>query len=147
MEGTATEVITGQDRIIEAIVRFQAGTKKIWCACVEKSLPAFSVGRVKQGYLAAKARGVKISYITEITAENLPYCREITEFAELRHIDGVRCNFALNETEYIAGTLQGETVVSLLRSDDAEIVRQQLLIFQTLWDNSEPASDRIARIR
>jgi hypothetical protein len=139
-----TEEITDQAGIIEAIERFQAGTKEYWYACVEKSLPAFSVGKVKQGYLAARARGVKISYITEVTRENLAHCRQIMEVAELRHLDGVRCNFALSETEYIAGMMQGRMLVRLVRTQVKEIVRQQDLVFQTLWNCAMPAADRIS---
>lgn len=139
-----TEEITDPAGIIEAIGRFQASTREYWYACVEKSLPAFSVGQVKQGYLAAKARGVKISYITDITKENLVYCRQIMQVAELRHLDGIGCNFALSETEYIAGMLQDGMLVRLVRTQVKEIVRQQNLVFETLWNCSIPATERIS---
>ncbi|MGI0037866.1 MAG: hypothetical protein ACRD99_05870 [Nitrososphaera sp.] len=145
MQGT-TDVISDRASIIEAIQSFQARTKKVWCACVEKSLPAFSVGRVREGYLEAKVRGVKISYITEITEDNLAYCREINQFAELRHLAGVQCNFALSETEYIAGVMEGSELVSLLRTDVEAIVHQQHLVFQTMWTSSELAADKMARL-
>ncbi|HLG37141.1 MAG TPA: hypothetical protein VI338_03330 [Nitrososphaera sp.] len=145
MQGT-TEVITHRPSIIESIKSFQARTKKVWNACVEKSLPAFSVGKVGEGYSAAKARGVKISYVTEITENNLSFCREIMQFAELRHLDGVQCNFALSETEYVAGFMEEAELVSLVRTDIEAIVRQQHLVFQTLWNIAEPAADKIARL-
>ena len=143
MQGT-TEEIGDQASIVEAIARFQAGTRVFWYACVDRSLPAFSVGKVKQGYLAARARGVEIRYITEITKENLVYCKELMQIVELRHLDGVACNFALSETEYIAGTMLNGTLVSLVRTQAQVIVRQQNLVFQTLWRHSTPASARIA---
>lgn len=139
-----TEVIEGTQEIVDAITRFQAGTRKDWCACVESTLPAFSVGTVKEGYLAAQKRGVNIKYITEITPENLPYCRDIMDFAELRHLESVRGNFALSEAEYIAGVLEGGVMKVLVRSDVEELVRQQHLVFQTLWDNAVPAATRIS---
>ena len=145
LQGT-TEEITEQAAIIEAIRRFQAGTKEVWYACVEKSLPAFSIGRVREGYLAAKARGVRICYITEIVRENIGYCKEIMQFAEIRHMYGVKCNFALSESEFIAGIMQGGTLVSLVRTNIQGLVRQQHLVFQTLWDCSEQSAERIARL-
>lgn len=132
--------------IIETIRGFQARIKKDWFACVEKSLPAFSVGRVKEGYLEAKARGVRILYITEIVESNLEYCREIMQVAELRHLDGVQCNFALSDSEYVAGVMSQSELVSLVRTDVPALVRQQHLVFQTLWQSSQPAADRISRI-
>jgi hypothetical protein len=141
-----TEEITDQASIIKAIEQFQSRTREFWYACVEKDLPAFSVGKVKHGYLAARSRGVKILYITDITRENLTYCREIMKVAELRHLEGVGCNFALSETEYIAGKMQGEMLVRLVRTQAKELVRQQNLVFQALWNCSTAAADRIAQL-
>ncbi len=67
-------------------------------------------------------------------------------FAELRHLGSVKGNFALNETEYVAGVLEGGVMKLLVRSDVQEFVRQQHFVFQTLWHNSIPAADRIASI-
>lgn len=140
----STEVISEHAQIVEAIKRFQAGTRRVWLACVEESLPAFSVGEVKQGYLAAKARGVEIRYITEVTDSNLRFCREITEYAELRHMDGVQGNFALSESEYIAGFMSEGIMTRLVRTDVPELVRQQHLVFETLWHTAQPAADVIS---
>jgi hypothetical protein len=38
-------------------------------------------------------RGIKYKYITEITKENIPYCKEVLKIirpGELRHLDGVK---------------------------------------------------------
>jgi len=101
---------------------------------------------VKQGYIDAKKRGVKIKYITEITAENLKHCLEIMKYAELRHLDEVMGNFAISDTEYIAGFKRGKMLVSLVRIDIKELVRQQRHIFDTLWKHSMPADKKISSI-
>ena len=118
----------------------------MWCACVDHSLPSFSVSKVKEGYIAAKRRRVKIMYITEITRENLRYCREIMEFAELRHLDGVRGNFAVSDTEYVAGVKRGASLVRLVRSDERELVRQQRHVFYMLWRQAAPVEERIKQL-
>jgi hypothetical protein len=141
-----TQVLTDEAEIIKAIERFQASTKTFWGACVDSTLPEFSVGRVKQGYLEAKERGVMILYITEITEDNLPYCREIMQFAELRHLDGVRGNFAVSDSEYVAGVKRGSALASLVQSDLKELVEQQRQIFDTLWNHAVPAKERIAQL-
>jgi len=145
MPGT-TVVLTNQKEIIKSIREFQLSTKKIWCACVDASLPSFSVTRVKPGYLEAKRRGVRIMYITEITRRNLKHCREIMTFAELRHLDAVKGNFALSETEYIAGVKRGNSIVSLVRSSLEELVMQQHLVFEMLWHQGIPAEQRIGQL-
>jgi hypothetical protein len=142
----STTVLTDEKEIIEAIRKFQAGTTKVWCACVDHSLPSFSVSKVKEGYLAAKSGRVRIMYITEITRENLRYCREIIEFAELRHLDGLRGNFAVSDTEYVAGVKRGDLLVRLVRSDERELVHQQRHVFDTLWRQAAPVEERIRQL-
>lgn len=141
-----TKVLVDEKEILDAIERFQANTKTFWGACVDSSLPSFSVGKVKQGYIDAKKRGVRIQYITDITDDNLQYCKEIMQFAELRHLDGIKGNFAVSEAEYVAGVLRGRTLVSLVYSDISELVAQQRSIFDTLWRHSMPASEKLRHI-
>lgn len=49
--------------------------------------------------------GCKIC-ITEITPENIAFCKEMTNLVtELRHLDGLKGGIAINETEYMVATL------------------------------------------
>jgi beta-lactamase class D len=42
-------------------------------------------------------------YVTEITKDNVPFCKELLKMVdELRHIEGIRGNFYVNKTQYIA---------------------------------------------
>lgn len=141
-----TRVLTYEAEIVKAIEQFQANTKTFWGACVNSTLPSFSVSRVKQGYLEAKKRGVRILYITEITKNNLPYCTEIMQFAELRHLDGIKGNFAVSDSEYVAGVKRGSALASLVHSDVKELVEQQRHIFDTLWKHAVPAKERIGQL-
>ena len=44
-----------------------------------------------------------MGYLTEITRDNVAYCKElITIVDELRHLDGIKGNFMLSESEYLA---------------------------------------------
>lgn len=143
---TGTQVLTDEAEIVQAIEQFQANTKTFWGACVDSTLPEFSTRRVKQGYLNAKKRSIRIQYITEITNDNLPYCKEIMQFAELRHLDGVSGNFAVSDSEYVAGVKRGNALASLVRSDVKELVEQQRHIFDTLWKHAMPAKERISQL-
>lgn len=139
------DIVEGRQNVVAAIAKFQSNIKKTWCACVDSAVPAFSMGAVRQGYVDARKRGVRIMYITEITKENLPYCREIMKVAELRHLAGVKANFALSESEYVAGVKEGGSpdIVRLVRSGSKELVGQQRLVFDLLWQNAIPAQERI----
>jgi two-component system sensor histidine kinase VicK len=145
MQDNTTEVLYDKQEIIKAIEQFQASTKEFWGACVDSTLPAFSIGKVKQGYIDAKSRGVRIMYITEITEENLSYCMEVQKFAELRHLGGVKGNFAISDTHYVAGVKHGDSLVSLVRCNIKELV-QQRHVFNTLWKQAMPANEMIAKI-
>jgi hypothetical protein len=140
------QILNDQEEIVKAIKRFQANTKTFWGACADSSLPSFSVGRVKRGYIEAKKRGVKIWYITEITKSNLSYCKEIMRFAELRHLDGVKGNFAVSDTEYVAGIKQRNMLASLVHSDINELVQQQRYVFDILWMHAVPAKEKIKQL-
>ncbi len=142
-----TIVLTNEKEIVEAILEFQKNTRKIWYACVDSTLPSFSVGKVREGYVAAKKRGVKIRYITEITKGNLEYCMEVMNFAELRHLDGIKGNFAVSDSEYVSGVKQGDSLIRLVKSTVAELVEQQRLVFETLWNQSIPGAERMSKIK
>ena len=47
------------------------------------------------GLIQLKKSGVKIRVVTEITSNNITYCKELMDVCELRHLDGVRTNFAI----------------------------------------------------
>ena len=99
--------------------------------------------------LKAKKRGVEFRYVTEITNDNLSYCKQMIKFADLRHLNGVKGNFSISDSrEYVAtATLQKQEPVSqLIYSNVSEIVNQQQYVFDTLWDKAIPSENRIKEI-
>ena len=42
---------------------------------------------VTQAYIDMKNRGVKLRFISEITKDNLSYCKELMKIGEVRHLD------------------------------------------------------------
>lgn len=55
---------------------------------------------LKKVFVDVRSRGVGLRYITEITADNISYCKDLmTMVDELRHLDGVKGNFMISETE------------------------------------------------
>ncbi len=43
------------------------------------------------------SKNVKGSAITEITEENVSYCKELMKFAEVRHLDNVKGTFSISD--------------------------------------------------
>jgi hypothetical protein len=47
------------------------------------------------GLIQFQENGVKIRVVTEITSDNIVYCKKLLDVCELRHLDGEKTNFAI----------------------------------------------------
>ena len=106
---------------------------------------------LKKIFLDCIKRGIKYKYITEITKDNISYCKEISNilgFDSIRHLDKIKGNFAVTETEYIAtSTLHdSQPLQQIIYSNVKEVVEQHKYLFETIWDKSIPAEQKIKEI-
>lgn len=111
----------------------------------------FEIDAYRKLMSASKARGVKLRYVTEITAANAEKCkRMIDEFSvEMRHLDGLKGNFFVTESEFIAASreiTQGQLVRELIYSSQPEIVERNEYLFEMLWDRAIPADIRLVEL-
>ena len=131
-----TEILTNPEDIDRVIHQTFSNISHDYGTCIDASGPSvvMSIEPMKKRLIAAYRRGIKIRFLTEITKDNLPYCKQMMELGEMRHLDGVQGNFGVSETEYLASaTLDKEKVVPLLiYSNVKQIVKQQQYVFQTL---------------
>src|SRR5215831_1207843 len=51
-----------------------------------------------------KNQDVRLRQITEITKDNMSYCKALMKISELRHLDGVKGKIELSDTELIVTT-------------------------------------------
>jgi two-component system, OmpR family, sensor histidine kinase VicK len=146
-----TEVLTNPEDIDRVIHQTFSNISHNYGTCIDASGPAvvMSIESMKKRLIVAHARGVKIRFVTEITKGNLPYCKQMMELGEMKHLDGIQGNFGVGETEYLASaTLDKEKVVPLLiYSNVKQFVKQQQYVFQTLWNKAIPAEQRIEEIQ
>jgi nitrogen-specific signal transduction histidine kinase len=82
----------------------------------------------------------------------------MNDFAyEIRHVDGIKANFSISETEYLAyATLveEGEElqqqpmrpIQQVIYSNIKDIVEQQKYVFESFWNKAIPAESRIREI-
>nr|MDQ6865397.1 hypothetical protein [Thermoproteota archaeon] len=147
-----TEVFYGTRDVIDAEVLFFSRTKIRIDTCMNDSRPplAVGIGQIKNAFLDAKSRGVRLRYLTEITNDNISYCKELMKIVdELRHLDGIKANFMISEEEYLAPVNldeEGKIASQLIYSNVDEIVEQQNYIFETLWNKAIPSEQRITEI-
>ena len=146
-----TEIIHGVENVIDAEIRCFFANRKI-DTCMNYTRPplAIEIEPIKKAFLDAKIRGARLRYITEITNTNISYCKELMGMVnELRHLDGIKANFMISETEYLAPVIlyeEGKIASQIIYSNVKEVVDQQQYIFDTFWAKSIPAEQKIKEI-
>src|SRR5919197_421179 len=92
-----TQVLYGNDNIIKRTLETFSWIKKRMDGSFDSAGPAIHIiyKPIWNGLVQLKERGVKIRGITEITLDNISYCKKLMEVSEIRHLDGVRINFAI----------------------------------------------------
>ena len=109
------------------------------------------ITQLKHALVDTKTRGTKLRYLTEITKDNLYYCKELLPMVdELRHLDGIQGNFYLSENGYASPTSIHEQVKPanvMIYSNNKEIIQQQQHIFESIWNASTSAERKIKEIQ
>jgi two-component system, OmpR family, sensor histidine kinase VicK len=148
-----TEVLHGQQNVVNTVLRFAYKAESRIDACIDYTRPSLAIGieQVKKAFLAAKSRGVELRYVTEVTEDNVRYCKELLKMVnELRHIEGIKGNFYVSEIEYIAPATiheKGKPASKIIYSNVKEIVEhQQQYVFDSCWSRAIPAEQRIREI-
>jgi two-component system, OmpR family, sensor histidine kinase VicK len=103
----------------------------------------------KDNYIKARSRGAKIRFVTEITKNNIHYCKELrTIVDELRHLDNLKGSISVNDSEFLGSTTWRETqlLTPVTYSNEKEVVEQQLYIFDTFWKKAISFDQRIMEI-
>ena len=148
-EPETTEILRGFEDTTRAVVLFF--TNANWVSvCADSLAPSVAMGvePIKECYENLKSRQVKVRWITEITKDNLPYCRALMQYAELRHLDGIKGNFGVSDTAYTAtATLnKAQPVAELIYSTAKSVIEQNKNVFDTLWSKAVLAQERIREI-
>ncbi len=117
-------------------------------SCLDRNAPSVIITTepIRQAYLDLKRRGIRIRFITEVTRENIEYCKEIMKIAEVRHLDGISGNFTIADgTDYagVATTQEAQPITQLLVSNVRAFVQQQHYFFEMLWRKAVSSEDRI----
>jgi len=146
-----TEVIYGIENIVGKVVKQISELKDCTDGCgwlplsmVVSSLP------VRKALIEAAKRGVRIRTITDITKDNILYCKILVEDGhQLRHLPGIKSIFRiLDRMEYTSVSIvedkkaPEQCIVSNVKS----FVEGQQYLFDTLWNKAFPAEKRFREI-
>jgi two-component system sensor histidine kinase VicK len=148
----ATKVLYGVETVVNTIIEFLNRTNDAVYACVDQTRPILTLETLglKNAFLYAKKRGVKLHYVTEITKDNLSYCKQLMDMVdELRHLDGIKGNFYVSESGYLAPATAhevGKSASQVIYSNVTEIIEHQRYVFDSFWNKAIQAGDRIREI-
>jgi two-component system, OmpR family, sensor histidine kinase VicK len=147
-----TKIFYGSENVVRKVRQFISNTKSKLDACIDHTRPSLVIELkgIKNSIIDAREKGVKTRFITEITNDNISYCKLLaTLIDELRHLDGIKGSFWINETEYIAPAAlhkKGKAASEVIYSNASELVEHQRYIFDTLWNKSIPAEEKMREI-
>ena len=148
----ATKVLYGVETVVNTIIEFLNRTNDAVFACVDQTRPILTLETLglKNAFLYAKKRGVKLHYVTEITKDNLSYCKQLMDMVdELRHLEGIKGNFYVSESGYLAPATAhevGKSASQVIYSNVTEIMEHQRYVFDSFWNKAIQAGDRIREI-
>jgi two-component system, OmpR family, sensor histidine kinase VicK len=147
-----TRVYYGGETVIDTVLQFLNKSNDIIYACVDQTRPSLTIdiALLKEAFFDVKKRGVKLLYVTEITRDNLSYCKQLlTLVDELKHLDGIKGNFYISESGYLAPATfheKGKPASQIIYSNVKELIEHQRYVFDTFWDKAISAEQRIREI-
>jgi len=145
-----TEVLYGTENTTNAILSVLSNVKLKMDICADSTWPSVAMGIdvFRNALIDMNKRGIRSRYITTITKDNLSYCKEAMKIGELHHLDGIKGNFAVSEKEYIASaTMQEASLLQqVIYSNIKEVLEQQQYVFDSFWNKSVPAEQKIKEI-
>jgi two-component system sensor histidine kinase VicK len=147
-----TEILYGIENAISRGVQFMKNAKKWMDLFGDKNGPSIIIEFpeiYKNNYIECKRRGGSIRFITEITNENIYYCKELMKIVdEFRHLEAFTGGIAVSESEYMATTTLREKklLTQVFYSNSKEVVEQGQYIFNTFWKKAIPAEQKIREI-
>jgi two-component system sensor histidine kinase VicK len=152
-EEEKTQTIYGVENTVPVSLSYFARAKESHDSCGDFTLPSviMTTEPIRNAYLQLLKRGIKSRLITEITEKNIAYCKELMNIIyELRHLGGVKVNFCVSESDYVASAIKeqegGRSISQLIHSNARAMIEQQQYFFETLWSKAIPAEQRIREI-
>ena len=149
-----TQTIYGGRNILSACFDYFAEAKESYDTCGDLTLPGLIITNesIRNVFLQFRKKEIKTRFITKITEKNITYCKELMKIVyELRHLEGMKLNFGVSESDYVAIALQqqqqaGRPNSQLVHSNAGVMIEQQRFFFETLWNKAIPAEQRIKEI-
>ena len=128
-----TEVLYGVENAVRLFSRVVSGAITTIDICDDDIIPHTPTSHkvIEKRVLEIEA---KFRYITKIKEDNIQYCKELMKVGQVRHLDGIRTNFVVTDTEYTSSAFmqQSQSHPEIVYSNVRSIVEQQRTIVEEL---------------
>ncbi|HXT84157.1 MAG TPA: HAMP domain-containing sensor histidine kinase [Verrucomicrobiae bacterium] len=146
-----TEVWQGEQEIFKKGQEELASVKIRYDSIVDRNGPSimFSNDEIIKAYADIINRGLRIRLTTEISANNISYCKKLSKLLDLRHFDGIKGNLGIVDGMRYGASARSEEKkfpTEYIYSTVKSFVEQQQYFFDMLWNKSIPAEIRIKEI-
>lgn len=141
----------GNDEILKSTLEILDSTRETIEGCIGKEEVEMHVSHetLWNALTALKHKGVKIRIVTQVTSDDLEFCKKFTEAVELKHLDGIQSSFGISDGRWLL-----EHVVSLdeyplshaILTDIRKLVGIKRKLFETLWKQSVPAEQVFVKL-
>ena len=107
-----TEVSHGPDNIVKSTLKlFSIGKFSLDC-CVDSQGPSmFTIPNhpITKAHYEMGKMGIRIRFITDITKENLIFCKDLMDFDEVRNLDNIMGNYGIFDGIYYQAGAKSRT--------------------------------------
>ena len=145
-----TVVLHDTESITNALLGFYAKvTTRYDCCGVMSQHTLLESKTINDTLSNLKNQDVRLRQITEITKDNISYCKQLMKIAEVRHMDGVRGKIELSDKELVVTTnseKESQLTAQVIHSNVKQLVEQHRSIFEILWKKAIPAEQKIREI-
>jgi two-component system, OmpR family, sensor histidine kinase VicK len=168
-----TQVLYGDQRVKDTLSQFLSKQNGIdLCSDSRTTAQVLKIYK-KVSSDPSNEKDIKKRFLTDINAENILFCKELMKISgEVRHLSGIKTNFAVRSREYIGiATLKEEFLQvehrqlkkkeddvkqhheqstqsesHIIYSNIKGIIEQQQRLFNRLWEKAVPAEHRIKEL-
>jgi two-component system, OmpR family, sensor histidine kinase VicK len=168
-----TQLLYGNQRVKDTLSRFLSKQNGIDLCSDSKTTAQVLEMYKKVSSDPGNEKEIRMRFLTDINTDNILFCKELMKIpGEVRHLTGIKTNFAVRSREYIGIATLKEELLQLehrqqkKKEDDEEqqhekstqsqshiiysniksIIEQQQHLFNSLWEKAVPAEQRIKEL-
>jgi hypothetical protein len=145
------DTLYGNDEILKTTLWLFDSTHKTMEGCIGKDEVAMHVTHelIWSGLLKLKQKGVDMRVITQITSDNLTYCKTLSDIVEVRHVDGIQSSFGICDGKWLLDhviSLDEFPLSHAIFTNVEKLVNVKRSLFETVWKQSVPAQEVFAKL-